>query len=114
MIETKVIEIRDCGTFIPVLATLMSSQEEAERYLLARAGFHSSQDEERPLVFVVKLVGGNAYYDPHGWPSARTMPEAHTWIQENWCDIKTGDVVDVEFILGEKMSKKTSERFGPY
>jgi hypothetical protein len=38
------------------------------------------------------------------------MPEAHKYIIEHWYDLKTGDVVDVEFALGESEKPKLSER----
>jgi hypothetical protein len=50
-------------------------------------------------------------YDPHNW-NDRTKQVSHKWIQDNWDDINDGDVIDVEFILGESTVKKTSERFG--
>lgn len=37
--ESKIIEIRDSGTFIPALAVRLGSSDERERYLLARSGF---------------------------------------------------------------------------
>lgn len=114
--NVKLLEVRDRGTFIPVIAILMQSnanQSEpynAELYLLSRAGYGSHNAS--PCVLVSKLDGGEACYDPYGWKCgiARTMPEAHNFITNNWSEIKTGDVIDVEFILGESTTKKVSER----
>ena len=35
---------------------------------------------------------------------------AHDYIAEHWAELDDGDVIDVEFILGEKPTKKISER----
>jgi len=35
---------------------------------------------------------------------------AHKYIIDHWVDLKEGDVVDVEFILGEASEKKISQR----
>ena len=38
------------------------------------------------------------------------MPVAHNYIIEHWHELKDGDVVDVQFILGETKAPKVSER----
>ena len=38
------------------------------------------------------------------------MIEAHRHIQYSWDELESGDVVDVEYILGESKFKKVSER----
>ena len=44
------------------------------------------------------------------WWAGRTWFVAHAHIIANWDSLSDGDVVDVEFILGEKPTAKTSER----
>jgi hypothetical protein len=39
------------------------------------------------------------------------MPLAHQHIEQNWDLLNDGDVVDVEYILGETSEPKRSERF---
>jgi len=41
---------------------------------------------------------------------ARTMLEAHRHVAAHWNELQSGDVVDVEFILGETAAPKVSER----
>ena len=48
--------------------------------------------------------------DPSGWCD-RTFQIAHLWFIDHWDELKDGDVIDVEFILGESSEAKTSERF---
>ena len=38
------------------------------------------------------------------------MPIAHNYVLDHFDELEDGDVVDVEFILGETEVKKTSER----
>jgi hypothetical protein len=42
------------------------------------------------------------------------MPNAHLWIEANFDKLNDGDVVDVEFILGERAMPKVSERDWPH
>lgn len=110
--QTKVIEIRDEGTFIPALAVDMNPACEAERYLLRRCGYACDGE---PNVILTRLDGsGRATNDPYDWEGqgARTFPIAHNWIIEHWDELKDGDVVDVSFILGETKAPKVSERMG--
>lgn len=110
--ETKLFEVRDAATFIPCFGVLMevrprdeTSQKEA--WLLRRAGFGSVN----PLVLFGRLEGGQCQYDVYAWgSSARTMHVAHGYVEEHWNELQSGDVVDVEFILGEKPRAKSSER----
>ena len=105
---TKALELRDSGTFIPILAVDMNPGNEAERYLLRRCGYPCDGE---PNIIVTRLDGnGKATNDPYAW-GGRTYPVAHDWIIKNWRQLMDGDVVDVEFILGEKPEKKSSERF---
>jgi hypothetical protein len=50
-----------------------------------------------------------AFNDPYDHGD-RTWAVAHNHIIENWNAIKDGDVIDVQFILGETKEKKRSER----
>lgn len=111
MLVTKLFEVRDKSTFIPVIATRMRSfnSADAETYLLARAGY--GPDNKSGCVLLAKLEGGEAHYTHHDWGSgSRTIPAAHCWIAAQWDELKSGDVIDVEHILEETPKPKVSER----
>jgi hypothetical protein len=123
--RTICLEIRDSMTFIPVMATstdafneerdcfgslvLPSTRERiiTQSYLLRRSGYSS----DGSTIIVVNLNDCRASNDPYGWGNARTMQIAHAYIEEHWSELNNGDVIDVEFILGETTEKKVSERF---
>jgi hypothetical protein len=118
--QVKILEVRDDGTFIPVVAVLMMPHESGDsstedqfsrqRYLLRRAGYATDNPTRQPLVVIFNANGGRpANYDPYSWTN-RTMATAHLYITENFSNLKDGDVVDVEFIRGEKPTAKVSER----
>lgn len=110
MLNVKLFEIRDRGTFIPALAILMCPEglPEAERWLLRRAGYAPDSN----LVLLTRLTDkdGTATYDPYCWHGSRTMGYAHLFVTEHWADLESGAIIDVEFILKERSSPKESER----
>jgi hypothetical protein len=110
--EIKLFEIRDKGTFIPMMAIKLTPICEEERWLLSRAGFGRDIETQSEYIMLADLDGGEGKItsDCYKW-GGRTYPNAHRYIQENFDKLKTGDVVDVEYILGEKGGIKISERF---
>lgn len=105
--KAKALEIRDSGTFIPALAVDINPDNDEQRYLMRRVGYPCDGE---PNVIVTHLSGdGKASNDPYSW-GGRTWPVAHNYIIEHWHELKDGDVVDVQFILGETAQRKVSER----
>jgi len=106
--EIKCLEVRDRGTFIPVICIRPVPDNEAQRYLLRRDGY--AGDETEHVIIMIDAQCRGASYDPYDWPDRRTKGNAHNFIEQNWASIKDGDVIDVEYILGESEKKKHSER----
>ena len=109
----KMFEVRDRGTFIPVIGFLLTTDNEREIQLLARAGFSYKSvskwhDSDFKFMLYINLCTYAAQCDPYDWPD-RTNHCAHKYIQENWFKLDTGSVIDVEFILGETKTRKESE-----
>ena len=105
MIEVKRVEIRDRATLVPAIALLVRGAGDLESKddpLLIRAGF------EDPLVVLVHLLAMEVQWDPYAWMN-RTMHHAHAWLATHWMEFKDGEVLDIEFILKEKATKKQSE-----
>jgi hypothetical protein len=107
--EIKCLEIRDVGTFIPVICIRPVAENDAQRYLLGRDGYRA--DETETCIIMIDAQCRGCHYDPYDWRGTdRTKRVAHLHIAANWRTLKDGDVIDVEFILGEKPERKRSER----
>lgn len=129
--ETKIIEIRDSGTFIPALAIRLGSTDERERYLLARSGFGRTAEDQSEYIVLVKINGGepcDAHIDPYnGGRNPRTMFVAHLYLMNRHNEVDSplpehggfdslppGALVDVEYILGLRSAPKQSEALNSY
>jgi len=110
--ETKIFELRDSATFIAIVAINMNPDNEKQQFLLRRSGYAC---DGVPTVLVTRIDGsGKSYYDPYDW-NDRTFTIAHDYIIKQWNRLNDGNVVDVEYILGERKEKKVSEAFNaPY
>jgi len=108
--KVKCLEIRDRHTFIPVMCFKPIPENDAQRYLLRRDGW-CCQEGERCVMLIDTHKGRAEYNYHHHSGGSRTMVEAHRYIEENWNVLSDGDVIDVEFILGETKEKKISERY---
>lgn len=108
--ENKLFEVRDRATCIPMLAIHIDGEvEDQEDWLLRRAGY--GKKEERNYVYLVHLQTGEGNYDAFKWNDSRTIREAHLYINKYWSELKSGEVLDIEYILGESKQKKTSDRY---
>jgi hypothetical protein len=120
--RVKLLEVRDRGTCMPCFAFKPNEAKEdhendayakqhiVESFLVGRSGYGGNCDA---VVFGSLVDPNRCQYDPYSWPhdGARTLKAAHHYVSENWGDIESGDVIDVELILGESTMKKTSEAF---
>jgi hypothetical protein len=109
-IETKVLEVRDRGTFIPVLAIRNQGVNDIQRYYFRRCGFPADGSS----ITLMCLYDQKATNDPYEWEALgkgrRTLPVAHEYILKYFADLQDGEVVDVEVVLQEKETPKVSER----
>lgn len=106
--EVKCLEIRDRNTFFPVICIRPTPDNDAQRWLLRQDGYRGG-DDERCIIFIDAQCRGVSY-DPYDWPDRRTKGRAHDYIERHWHELSDGDVIDVEFILGETKEPKQSER----
>jgi hypothetical protein len=107
--EIKCLEIRDRNTFLPVICIRPVPDNEGQRYLLRRDGYRG--DASETCIIMIDAQCRGVSYDPYHWQhDTRTKPAAHDFIEKNWHLLADGDVVDVEHILGETVTRKVSER----
>ncbi len=100
--ETKAFQILDRMTCIPAIAVRLAPTEAMETAILRRLGF-----EGPDTILLCYLASERAFTDPYRWAD-RTMKNAHLHIEANWPALQSGDVVDVEYILGEVKTPKAS------
>lgn len=104
--SVKYIEIRDRMTAIPAMIIKPSvTERQDERYLARSVGCSDH------TVYLLKLSDGKCHYDPYTWSTCdgRTMKIAHTYCVDHFDEIQSGDVIDVEYVLGESKTKKIAQ-----
>lgn len=110
--KAKTLEVRDVGTFVAVLCVDMNPDSNEQRYLLRRCGYPCNG---APNIAMTALgADGGPCTNDFWWWGDRTRTTAHRYITEHWNDLRDGDVVDVQFILGETTAPKASERESMY
>lgn len=110
-LATKFFEIRDHMTCMPAIGIKMSRKDRnpSERFLLGNAGYGPGG---RDLILLVFIGINQCHYDPHQWGAGdRTRYNAHKYIQDNFDTLESGQVIDVEFIIGETRVPKKSDTF---
>ena len=104
--KSKMLEIRDSCTIIPVIAIKTIPENDDERRFYDRAGFGDYS------VVLINMAGGaKCESDCFNWKKdgTRTLFRAHQYIEDNFDSIPNKSVIDVEFILGETQEPKKSE-----
>jgi hypothetical protein len=106
--EIKLFEVRDRATCMPVMVTKLQDTKEKRFALLRRAGFNPFGE---PVCYMfTKLVDGKSQWDAYAWGSGdRTCSTAHQYIEKHFDELEDGQVIDVEFILGETSEPKKSD-----
>ena len=106
--EMKILEVRDSATFITCLAIYIGNFHKLSpklKFLVQRAGYSNCS----PCILFGKLEGGEFKHDIYEHSSSRTLKVAHDYVEQNWDAIEDGELIDVEFILKETYTRKSSE-----
>lgn len=112
--KVKLVEVRDRGTCVPAIAIKTTNPEnEAEQWLWHRSGYHGAWDRGEEIILA--RIDGSAdrqlIYDIYDWHGSITMQAAHEWLIDHFDEIENGAVVDAEFIRGESVAPRQSDRF---
>lgn len=103
--QVKTFEVRDSMTFVPAVAIDLGSAEgDRAKKLMRRAGFSAGGYG----IFLIHANEGIGHLEYQDWRT-RTMREAHAYIEREWMNLADGQVIDVQFILGETDRPKESE-----
>ncbi len=107
MNEIKYFEVRDRMTTVSAMCVQMDLKRLADRdYKIAR---HAGYSADINCILFHPMHENKINYDQYEWGGARTYVVAHNYIIENWDTLKSGDIVDVEFILGERDKPKETD-----
>lgn len=97
--ETKVLEIQHSGQKVPVMVVRLDPASKQEQHLFVMAGYGFSPDVQREYFLMVEMKKmGGANIDPFSWKE-RTLQEAHNYIRCNWLHVRSGDTIDLDYIL---------------
>ena len=109
--KAKMLEVRDSMTCMPCLAVSFHTDNPDDAHLMWRSGWGHYGNGEVLVMF--PSCDKEARIDPMTWPqTSRTRRIAHEYIVRHFNDLAPGDVVDVQFILGETTVKKEKEPRG--
>lgn len=102
-IETKMFGVRGNGTFYPVVATKLYSEEDSEQFLLDRAGFRGSY-----VYILLNNIGEQkTNYDPYRWNNSE-LTVAHKHIEKNFDSLMTGEIIDTQYLEGKVSQPRKS------
>lgn len=106
----KFFEVRDKATTASVMCIQMDlmkvlyTQGERSVRIASRAGYAFNPT----CILFHPMAHDKIKYDPCEWGD-RTYQVAHDYIIKNWETLESGDIVDVEYILGERDKPKTTD-----
>lgn len=111
MLEAKLFELRDRGTFIPVLAIKLKGKGNGSinDKILERAGLNYPGSYS---ILLWDLNNNRGFVDCRDWPGApmiRTFPVCHRHIEQCFDSLKHGSVIDIEYLMRETIIPKESE-----
>jgi len=105
--EVKLFEVIDHDVHVPVVAIRCNPANEGERRLLAYAGYGSDVEDQSGHVLFTGLTGANLKDGDSLCLRFNRMGE-QAYIAANWDTLYTGSVLDVEHLMGERITPRAS------
>ena len=104
-LEIKFVEVVDIATCIPclLLKGKPDNMDNRQSWIWERGGWGDTEGIYLMPIQTPELTK----YDPYDYKD-RTFKTVLLHAQQNWNTINDGDVIDVEFVLGEKSAPKES------
>lgn len=98
-----IFEVKNYGLSIPVMATMLSNNSGNidEDKLLSDVGYGN-----HGTCLLTTLKTGATRNSPFKWDFSRTLYKVHSYTQDRYYELKSGDVINVQCILNEKFNKK--------
>lgn len=98
IVEAKMLAVMDTCTRIPLIAFKVSPNTMKEGIMLERHGFTINPHQ---YTFFYDLNSGTCSYDPYKMNDFHTLTPACRHIERNWDSVKSGDLIDVEYMRGD-------------
>jgi hypothetical protein len=103
--ETKIFEVRDIATRIMLVVISLATTNKRELNNLRRDGYNPSEE-----YYLFIWPGFNEVsYNPDMWIKKRTRYISTSFVGTYFNRLNTGDVIDVEYLIGESIKKKYPE-----
>lgn len=109
--EVKLFELRDDGTFIPLLCIKpqgVGQHEIPHPFIEKMAWRYGYRGARSVIVLHMGVPERGCHSDPYAWGD-RTFRAAHHHVESLWDELKTGDLIDVRVVLGETTEPCKSE-----
>jgi len=108
--NTKLFEGRDRATCIPLVAIMFDCKGNVNENYIQRIAGYDGDNVGMFHIMLGNIENGKSHNDPFDW-NDRTMKTIHLWLQNHWNETVTGQVLDVEYILGEVDTPKISQLY---
>ena len=89
-------------TMIRVLCVGLESSNPVEQNIFQFCGYGDIEQQKEYIIMYTLNKPLRGFYSPYDW-NDRTYQTAHDFIIKNWNHLISGDIVDVEYILKEKV-----------
>jgi len=108
---TKVFDVRDVGTKMTLVAVQLGyNYNEDELHATEHAGYGSDEETQRNYVVFYWPVDKDGSHDTYHWYGRRTEFCAVTFVKAFIEDLRHGEIIDVEWLLGETDYPKVGDR----
>jgi len=105
--EVKLFDVIDHDVHVPVVAIRCNPASEGERRLLAYAGYGSETEDQSGHVLFIGLHGADLKAGGDLWQRLNPL-DVQACIAAKWDTLYAGSVLDVEFLMGERITPRAS------
>ena len=97
--ETKIFAIHDVMTLVSMMVQRLVPETLQEELILSRAGYREIDNYFFFSTFRDEM--GEFTYDVYKLENQRSFGTAARYIKQNWDELESGELIDIEYILGE-------------
>lgn len=107
---TKLFEIRDIATKMTLVATQLGiNHNDAELSCAQWAGYGDTEEEQRQHIIFYFPADKEGHSDIYHWYGNRTEFCSVAFVKSFFEDLRHGEVIDIEYLLGETDESKCGD-----